>query len=706
MVLIMWLINVVAMSSLVATAEISPTPRFIRRMSQLKVVAIGETVSLNCSAKRATNYTWTKDGDSELTRYFGTKVNGFERCVDSDLTALMVANKQIHVDGPILSMKKITKHDEGNYTCLASNEFGSVSHTFEVEVSDLSNASPMIYPGYLANKTVYTGENATFQCDVLSALTPYVVWVKFDDPESPDHTILSRSGNLTLSNVSEAHEGEYACLAGNSAGTTFQKVYLRVLPGPRPVPLPFEQNYWYFITFFVAVSSVAILLSLLVFKCCRSKSKKSDKIPMQLLGNQQIYVVKKRITLEYVNKGIDDSSSLSPQVKITHQPTYIAMSDKQQSFSEYDLPLDQKWEFPRERLVLGEILGEGAFGQVVKGEAYGIRPGDKTTGATVVAVKMLKEGHTDLDMVDLVSEMEVLKTIGQHINIINLLGCCTQDGPLYVIVEYASHGNLRDYLRNHRRSAGYLQPIVGGEELVQKTLTLKDLSSFAYQIASGMEYLASKNCIHRDLAARNVLVVDDVKSICKIADFGLARDLHDYGYYRKTTNGRLPVKWMAPEALFDQVYTSMSDVWSFGILLWEIMTLGGTPYPAMASVNNLFDLLKAGKRMEQPKNCSNEMYVIMRKCWCDNPYERPSFTTLRAWLDRQLSVCSELDYVELGNGVPTPDTPPTSQEIETEDAAESMEQPEATPFIVDKLILRSQQYPTAFEQREYFMRCS
>lgn len=96
----------------------------------------------------------------------------------------------------------------------------------------------------------------------------------------------------------------------------------------------------------------------------------------------------------------------------------------------------------------------------------------------------------------------------------------------------------------------------------------------------------------------------------------------------------------------------------------------------------------------------------MRKCWCDNPYERPSFTTLRAWLDRQLSVCSELDYVELGNGVPTPDTPPTSQEIETEDAAESMEQPEATPFIVDKLILRSQQYPTAFEQREYFMRCS
>ena len=163
-------------------------------------------------------------------------------------------------------------------------------------------------------------------------------------------------------------------------------------------------------------------------------------------------------------------------------------------------------------------------------------------------------------MVDLVSEMEVMKIIGKHVNIINLLGACSQNGPLYVIVEFAPHGNLRDFLREHRPSLGY-EPAIGQELKERKTLTQKDLVSFAYQVARGMEYLSSKRCIHRDLAARNVLVSDEY--VLKIADFGLARDLHSNDYYRKKTDGRLPVKWMAPEALFHRVYTTQSDVWVF-----------------------------------------------------------------------------------------------------------------------------------------------
>lgn len=159
---------------------------------------------------------------------------------------------------------------------------------------------------------------------------------------------------------------------------------------------------------------------------------------------------------------------------------------------------------------------------------------------------------------DLVSEMEMMKMIGKHVNIINLLGACTQNGPLYVVVEFAPNGNLRDFLRNHRPSSGY-EPTIGQEPKERKTLTQKDLVSFAYQVARGMEYLASRRCIHRDLAARNVLVSDEY--VLKIADFGLARDIHCHDYYRKTTDGRLPVKWMAPEALFHRVYTTQSDVW-------------------------------------------------------------------------------------------------------------------------------------------------
>lgn len=217
--------------------------------------------------------------------------------------------------------------------------------------------------------------------------------------------------------------------------------------------------------------------------------------------------------------------------------------------SEYEFPIDVNWEFPRSQLKLDKNLGEGAFGKVVMAFADGLV---KNGEDTVVAIKMLKEGHTDEDVKDLVCEMEVMKIIGRHINIINLLGCCCKDGPLFVLVEYAPHGNLRDFLRKHRPNS-YID-----EEKESRTLTQKDLVSYAYQIGRGMEYLASRKCIHRDLAARNVLVSDDF--IMKIADFGLARDIHSQDYYRKTTDGRLPVKWMAPESLFDKVYDTQSDV--------------------------------------------------------------------------------------------------------------------------------------------------
>ncbi|CAL4126368.1 unnamed protein product, partial [Meganyctiphanes norvegica] len=310
-----------------------------------------------------------------------------------------------------------------------------------------------------------------------------------------------------------------------------------------------------------------------------------------------------QVIVERQNSDASQEPLLVPTIKIERCQSRSRLGSEMTSISEYELPLDSDWEFPRSKLIMGESLGEGAFGKVVKAQAHGlIKPDTPET----VAVKMLKEGHTDSELMDLVSEMEMMKMIGTHMNIINLLGCCTQHGPLYVIVEYAAHGNLRDYLRNSRPSSGYECAI--GQET--EMLTQKDLISFSYQVARGMEYLSSRKCIHRDLAARNILVSD--KRIVKIADFGLARDIHSQDYYRKTSEGRLPVKWMAPEALFHRVYTSQSDVWAFGILLWEIMTLGGTPYPSVPSVEKLFQLLRDGHRMEKPTNCSLEIFYWVR----------------------------------------------------------------------------------------------
>jgi len=140
-----------------------------------------------------------------------------------------------------------------------------------------------------------------------------------------------------------------------------------------------------------------------------------------------------------------------------------------------------------------------------------------------------------------------------------------------------------------------------------------------------MEYLSSKSCIHRDLAARNVLVSEE--KVLKIADFGLARDVEHMDYYRKTTEGRLPVKWMAPEALFESKYTSQSDVWSFGVLLWEIMTLGATPYPNIP-VKKLFEELKRGERMKRPPSCPLNVYELMQTTWQCEPENRPTFSRI------------------------------------------------------------------------------
>jgi len=314
-----------------------------------------------------------------------------------------------------------------------------------------------------------------------------------------------------------------------------------------------------------------------------------------------------------------------------------------------------------------------------------------------VAVKMLQDNATPDQMNDFIEEITLMKAVGSHKNIVSLIGCCTKSTPNFLIVEFAAKGDLLSYLRERRKKVKYTNKDYvnirkdtsnapgslntdssgiycgpGVNDIAQvnvafsktdssidvtfksvhalndeeqdkgvdedDSITPQNMMSFSWQIAQGMQYLSAKGIVHRDLAARNVLVCDN--KLVKVADFGLARStLGENVYHMTGQHNKLPVKWMSPEAINDGIFTTKSDVWSYGVLLWEIATLGGFPYPGIKN-RELMRLLKRGYRMEKPDTCSEEFYQMMRRCWVDNPDLRPTFTALcqelEDWIQREI----------------------------------------------------------------------
>uniref|UniRef100_A0A8C0H6I4 receptor protein-tyrosine kinase n=1 Tax=Chelonoidis abingdonii TaxID=106734 RepID=A0A8C0H6I4_CHEAB len=357
------------------------------------------------------------------------------------------------------------------------------------------------------------------------------------------------------------------------------------------------------------------------------------------------------------------------------------------------LPYNEKWEFPRNNLQFGKTLGAGAFGKVVEATAFGL---GKEDTVLKVAVKMLKStAHTD-EQEALMSELKIMSHLGHHENIVNLLGACTFGGPVLVITEYCHYGDLLNFLRKNaesiiiqdssldsslestadykniylekkyvRSDSGFasqcletyveMRPVPSDsmpagsklqeEEQDTRPLDLCDLLQFSNQVAQGMAFLASKNCIHRDLAARNVLVTHG--RVAKICDFGLARDIMNDSNYVVKGNARLPVKWMAPESIFDCIYTVQSDVWSYGILLWEIFSLGKSPYPGMLVNSKFYSMVKQGYQMARPDFAPMEMYRIMQACWNLQLTQRPTFDQICHFIQKQLDANKEQEYTNL-----------------------------------------------------------
>ncbi|KAF7648388.1 hypothetical protein LDENG_00157600, partial [Lucifuga dentata] len=385
-------------------------------------------------------------------------------------------------------MESAVPSDRGNYTCVVQNKYGTISHTYQLDVLERSPHRPILQAGLPANQTVVVGSDVEFHCKVYSDAQPHIQWLKhievngsrygpdggpyvnilksFVSKHTEAHAKLKLSnvtekdagkywcratnfvgksenafwlqirkpGNpeprataginttdkelevLFLTNVSFEDAGEYTCLAGNSIGYAYHSAWLTVLPALDP-----EKEDDYADILIYVTGCVLFILAVVIVVLCRMRMTTQKTLPTPPVQKLSKFPLKRQ------QVSLDSNSSMNsntPLVRIAR----LSSSDGPMlaNVSELELPSDPKWEFPRTRLTLGKPLGEGCFGQVVMAEAVGIDK-EKPNKPLTVAVKMLKDDATDKDLSDLVSEMEMMKMIGKHKNIINLLGACTQD---------------------------------------------------------------------------------------------------------------------------------------------------------------------------------------------------------------------------------------------------------------------------------------
>jgi serine/threonine protein kinase len=241
-----------------------------------------------------------------------------------------------------------------------------------------------------------------------------------------------------------------------------------------------------------------------------------------------------------------------------------------------------------------------------------------TTTKTVVfdvAVKLMKEGT--MSEADFVREAKVMTRL-KHPNLVQLFGLCIEHRPICIVTEYMKHGSLLSFLRKNSTT------------LKQNVL---QLLHFCSQVCEGMTYLEQKNYIHRDLAARNCLVGEG--SVVKVADFGLTRFVSDSNEYTSSSGTKFPIKWAPPEVLWFTKFSSKSDVWAFGVLMWEVFTCGQMPY-GKCSNSQVVDLIREGKRLERPRLASKDVFDFMIACWEELPEDRPSFSVLLSRIRQQL----------------------------------------------------------------------
>ncbi|KAM6961068.1 insulin-like growth factor 1a receptor [Aplochiton taeniatus] len=342
------------------------------------------------------------------------------------------------------------------------------------------------------------------------------------------------------------------------------------------------------------------------------------------------------ITLFFVNKKRNSDRLGNGVLYASVNPEY---------FSAAEMYVPDEWEVAREKITMSRELGQGSFGMVYEGLAKGVV---KDEAETRVAIKTVNESASMRERIEFLNEASVMKEFNCH-HVVRLLGVVSQGQPTLVIMELMTRGDLKSYLRSQRKENSTSQVLP----------PLKKMIQMAGEIADGMSYLNANKFVHRDLAARNCMVAEDFT--VKIGDFGMTRDIYETDYYRKGGKGLLPVRWMSPESLKDGVFTTTSDVWSFGVVLWEIATLSEQPYQGMSNEQVLRFVMEGGL-LDKPDNCPDMLFELMRMCWQYNPKMRPTFLEIINSIKDDL----EPPFREMSFFYSEENKPPDTEELDME----------------------------------------
>ncbi|KAG8519996.1 High affinity nerve growth factor receptor, partial [Galemys pyrenaicus] len=434
-----------------------------------------------------------------------------------------------------------------------------------------------------------------------------------------------RHGCLRLNQPTHVNNGNYTLLATNPSGQASASIMVAFMDNPfefnpedpipdtnsttgDPVEKKDETSFGVSVAVGLAVFACLFLSALFpVLSKCGRRNKFGIHRPAVLAQEDELAMSLQFMTLGGSSLSTTESKGSGFQGQIIENPQYFGDACVHH-IRRRDIVL--KWE-----------LGEGAFGKVFLAECHSLLP---EQDKMLVAVKVLKE-VSERARQDFQREAQLL-TVLQHQHIVRFFGVCTEGCPLLMVFEYMRHGDLNRFLRYHGPDAKLLAV---GEDVASGPLDLGQLLAVASQVAAGMVYLASLHFVHRDLATRNCLVGQGL--VVKIGDFGMSRDIYVTDYYRVGGRAMLPIRWMPPESILYHKFTTESDVWSFGVVLWEIFTYGKQPWYQLSNTEAI-ECITQGRVLERPRACPPEVYAIMRGCWQREPQQRHNITDVHARL--------------------------------------------------------------------------